>query len=94
MLYSEIIAVCSQIHTKHINTVCGQNVEFVNVKHGGKYSNHWALKNNVTLHMRCYAIFSNHKSLYIWYNEVRVKVSVYFVFVQGIHKRIVRFQAF
>jgi len=27
MLYREIIAVCSQIHTKHINTVCGQNVE-------------------------------------------------------------------
>ena len=24
MLYSEIIAVCSQIHTKHINTLCGQ----------------------------------------------------------------------
>jgi len=27
MLYREIIAVCCQIHTKHINTVCGQNVE-------------------------------------------------------------------
>ena len=27
MLYSEIIAVCSQIHPKHINTPCGQNVE-------------------------------------------------------------------
>jgi hypothetical protein len=27
MLYREIIAVCSQIHTKHINKVCGQNVE-------------------------------------------------------------------
>jgi len=27
MLYSEIIAVCSQIHTKHINTLCEQNVE-------------------------------------------------------------------
>ena len=27
MLYTEIIAVCSQIHTKHINTLCGQNVE-------------------------------------------------------------------
>jgi hypothetical protein len=27
MLYSEIIAVCSQIHTKHINTLCGQNAE-------------------------------------------------------------------
>jgi len=32
MLYRKIIAVCSQIHTKHINTLCGQNVEFVNVK--------------------------------------------------------------
>ena len=31
MLYREIIAVCSQIHTKHINTLCGQNVEFANV---------------------------------------------------------------
>ena len=27
MLYSEIIAVCSQIDTKHIKTLCGQNVE-------------------------------------------------------------------
>ena len=34
MLYREIIAVCSQIHTKHINTVCGQNVELFNVKPG------------------------------------------------------------
>jgi len=32
MLYREIIAVCSQIHTKHINTLCGLNVEFMNVK--------------------------------------------------------------
>jgi hypothetical protein len=44
MLYSKIIAVCSEIHTKHINSLCGQNVEFVNIKHGGTYSNHWALK--------------------------------------------------
>jgi hypothetical protein len=34
MLYREIIAVCSEIHTKHINTLCGQNVEFMNVKPG------------------------------------------------------------
>ena len=27
MPYMEIIAVCSQIHTKYINTLCGQNVE-------------------------------------------------------------------
>jgi hypothetical protein len=26
MMYSEIIAVCSEIHTKHINKLCGQNV--------------------------------------------------------------------
>jgi len=32
MLYTEIIAVCSQIHTKHINTVWGQNVELLNIK--------------------------------------------------------------
>ena len=32
MLYREIIAVCFQIHTKHINTLCGQNVELLSVK--------------------------------------------------------------
>jgi tryptophanase len=41
MLYRKIIAVCSQIHT---NTLCGQNVELLNVKLHGTYSNHWALK--------------------------------------------------
>ena len=41
MLYREIIAVCSQIHTKHINTLCGQNVELLNITPGG--SNRWAL---------------------------------------------------
>jgi hypothetical protein len=37
MLYREIIAVCSQIHTKHINTLCGQDVVFVSVELGGTY---------------------------------------------------------
>jgi len=32
MLYREIIAVCSQIHIKHINKLYGQNVELLNVK--------------------------------------------------------------
>ena len=32
MLYMETIAVCSQMHTKHMNTLCGQNVGFVSVK--------------------------------------------------------------
>ena len=31
MLYREIIAVCSEIHIKHINKPCGQNVELMNV---------------------------------------------------------------
>jgi len=49
MLYREIIAVCSQIHTKHTNTLCGQNVEFVNIKPDGTvqystYSDHWTLE--------------------------------------------------
>jgi hypothetical protein len=32
MPYRDIIAVWSEIHTKHINTVRGQNVEWLNVK--------------------------------------------------------------
>jgi hypothetical protein len=38
MLYSEIITVSSEIHTKHINTLCGQIVVFVKVKCGGTYN--------------------------------------------------------
>jgi hypothetical protein len=60
MLYREIIAVCSQIHTQsvnavqgnnrcsfpdpHKNTLCGQNVELLNVEPGGTYSDHWDLE--------------------------------------------------
>ena len=34
MLYGEVIAVCSEVHTKHINTctLFGQNVELRNIK--------------------------------------------------------------
>jgi len=39
MVYREIIAVCSQINTKHTNTLCGPNVELLNVKSGDTYSN-------------------------------------------------------
>ena len=44
MLYKEIIVVFSEIHTKHINTLCDQNIEFLNVKPGDTYSNRWALE--------------------------------------------------
>ena len=53
MLYREIIAVCSQIHTKRINTLCGQNVELLNVKPGVTYSDHWDLKGGTV----CYPLF-------------------------------------
>ena len=31
MLYREITAIRSEIHTKHINTLYGQNLKFLNV---------------------------------------------------------------
>jgi len=34
MLYRKIIAVWSQIQTKYTNTLCGQNIELMNVKMG------------------------------------------------------------
>jgi len=35
MFNGEIIAACSEIQAKHINALCGQNTEFLNVKAGG-----------------------------------------------------------
>jgi len=38
------MAVCSEIHTKHTNTLCGLNAELLNVKPGGTYSYRWGLE--------------------------------------------------
>jgi len=35
MLYREIIAVCSEIRTKHINTLWGQNAKLLDIKTDG-----------------------------------------------------------
>jgi hypothetical protein len=35
LLYGEIVALFSEFHTEYINTLCGQNVELLNVKLGG-----------------------------------------------------------
>jgi len=45
MLCKEVIAVCSEIHTKHTNVHCvGRMEKSYNVKPGGIYSNHWTSK--------------------------------------------------
>ena len=37
-MYKEVVC------TKDLNTLCGQKVEIFNVKPGGTYSDHWAVK--------------------------------------------------
>ena len=60
MLYREIIAVCSQIHTKHINTLCGQNVELLNVKPGFKQLTvHTFSEVNIQHWLLLFALFSS-----------------------------------
>jgi hypothetical protein len=44
MLFKEIIAVYSENHTKPINTLCGQNIELLNLKVHGAHSYRWAWK--------------------------------------------------
>jgi hypothetical protein len=39
-----MIVVYSENHTKLIQRLCGKNKEQLNIKVGGKYSYHWALK--------------------------------------------------
>jgi len=43
MLYKEIIAVCSEIHTKHKYSVWEVGM-FLTIKPGGTHSSHWALR--------------------------------------------------
>jgi len=43
-LFREITAVCYEINTEQTGTLCGQNVEFFNVKDGDTYKNNRALK--------------------------------------------------
>jgi len=42
-LYLELSGVCVEFRTKHTNTMCGRNVDFLYVKPGGTFIDHWAL---------------------------------------------------
>jgi hypothetical protein len=44
MLCRERMAVCSEIHTEHVNTLCGEIQSFLNVRACGTYFYRWALK--------------------------------------------------
>jgi hypothetical protein len=52
MLYREIIAVCCEVHTRHINTLCGQNVEF-SYKECGTYSCHPCVQSEMKQEVAC-----------------------------------------
>lgn len=43
MLFTDIISVYCENHTRQINTLCGENAESFNGKAGSTYSNHSAL---------------------------------------------------
>jgi hypothetical protein len=60
MLHRTKVSVCSEIHTKHVNTVFGQNVELLNVKALGASSkvNLYFITTNCTL----FALYSKHYS--------------------------------
>ena len=44
VLCGEVITVCSENNTEHLNALCRLNVEIVNDKSSGKSGNHQALK--------------------------------------------------
>jgi hypothetical protein len=45
MLFREVTAVDTENNTKPINALSGQNTKSLNIKAGGTYSYHYALKN-------------------------------------------------
>jgi len=72
MLYKEIIAVYSEIHTKYINTLCGQNVESLKVKlavhivtSGLKRVKSVTKTNQLTLYREIMAVYSEIHTKYI-----------------------------
>jgi hypothetical protein len=53
VLYRVITTACSEILTEFINELCGQNVNVLNIKLGGRQTNHWALKSGLIKNKVC-----------------------------------------
>jgi hypothetical protein len=71
MVSREIIAACSKIYTKHINILCGQNVEFLNVKPSGTYSNQWARQDDMQ-RMYTFSAYRAVNTLHLCYKNLSV----------------------
>jgi len=71
MLYREIITIYSDIHTQHVNAVCVQNVLGLNVKRGGTYSKHRALKLEHEFSLLSRNEFSQTKPMSMQYTDMR-----------------------
>ena len=57
-MYGKMNSICSEIHTKHINVLCGQNCEFLRSKIGGTFLIHWAINGSAaTLLTKCNIIY-------------------------------------
>jgi len=69
MFNREIIAVCSEIHTKHINTVCGRIEELLKGKPDGTYGKHRVGK--VLLTSTDYVAYT---AIKLMCNEIKIKV--------------------
>jgi hypothetical protein len=44
MTFRETVAVYCENHMEHINALCGQNAELLDIKAGGTYNYHCAFK--------------------------------------------------
>jgi len=78
MLYKEIIAVCSEIHKEHINTLCGQNGKLLNFN----------LKEAIPL---CYYKFNLFivilQYVFRQHNNIRINVLLQHVSTQESHRQ-------
>ena len=78
MLYREIIAVCSQIHTKHTNTLCGQNVKLVigklvvHIVASGIYYNNNNNNNNIIIFINCNWVVTRWQWLFYMYRKYEI----------------------